>query len=95
MLKNQIWYGLALGLLIPFVICYIIFFAFDAFNPWYNLYPFIEHMKLAGIILRLCVIANMFFFIPFKKRPKMYFLRGVLIATVFYAILIVTIHLST
>ncbi len=89
---NKVYWGLLVGLLCPLLALLMIYAGVDHNIDLTDIDHFKLNMKLISPFLRLSLIANMLFFIPFGHKPKVRFLRGLIGATILYGIIIVIIH---
>lgn len=87
---NQPIVGLILGLFMPllgFIVVYFIMgrgMDFESFTTRVSNSP-----KLAGTVITLSVLANLVPFLLFSRRRMDYAVKGVVIATVLYAVLFI------
>ena len=85
---DKFWIGLLLGIVIPFIAMYI--FYVDVFKD----YTFNEYMAKAKQlniltkIMSLCVVPNLGLFFLFDWKRMQNSQKGVLLATLLYAVLI-------
>jgi len=89
---NTMPWGLVVGLLCPAIALLLIYVGVDPDIDFTNMDHLNLNLKRISPFLRLSLIANMIFFIPFKKKPKVKFLRGLIGATILYGIIILIIH---
>ncbi len=90
---DNIFVGLVIGLVAPFIVMYCIFYGGEILHNWYDFGAFYRNHKFTGLTLRPSLIVNLVFIVPYTKRPRMQFLKGIILATLLYAVVIVTIHL--
>lgn len=86
---NKLWLGLVLGIIIP-IITIIIFSLFK--SDVKNLVEFIEFtLSISALsnILSLCALPNLAIFYLFLNKELYYSARGVIFATLLWAILVV------
>jgi hypothetical protein len=86
---NKLWLGLVLGIIIP-IITIIIFSLFK--SDVKNLIEFIEFtLSISALsnILSLCALPNLAIFYLFLNKELYYSARGVIFATLLWAILVV------
>ena len=92
---DNIWIGIALGLLLPLVgmlAYYQINFSGMEF------YLFIRHLKLGNTytsFVTLSLVANLAVFFPFIQKEKYYAARGVLASTIFWAAVVIFLKYFT
>jgi len=79
---DKVWVGIALG-----IICPIIFYAIY--------YLLIDTFGLRKVNVSICVAINLIPFYIFQKKNKNNGLKGVLIATIAYAVLIACLSFFT
>lgn len=89
---NKTYLGVITGLIMPFIVLVIIFTASGNGANLFGL-PFNkETLKLLSPFIRLSLIVNLLFFIPYGKGERTRFLRGLLVSTFVYGIIVVIIH---
>jgi hypothetical protein len=89
---NKIYWGFLVGLIVPCIAVIIIYLRVDPDMDLTDLDHLHLNLKRLSPFLRLSLIANMIFLIPFGHKPKVKFLRGLIGATILYGIVIVIIH---
>ena len=91
--RNAPIFGLILGIIFPILGMVVVFLLLGSGNTFGG---FVEGMianhKTAGKVLSLSIIANIIPFIFFTSRRLDYTARGILIATMLYAVLIVLLR---
>jgi hypothetical protein len=91
---DNFFLGLALGLLCP-VIAMVLFFYFKAdvhnLNTFWN---FLIGTQILSKLISLCVIPNLLIFFLFIWTDKLISARGVVYATLFYAIVVFVVKFS-
>lgn len=86
---NKLYVGLVLGLLVPVIALFIYNQAFfDHLSPWEFLQIMITKRKISAVI-SLGVLPNLLVFFIFIRLNYLYSARGVLAATLVYALLAV------
>ena len=86
---NKMYVGLVLGLLVPLIALLVInLAAFDHLSPLEFLQYLISYRKLSAVI-SLGVIPNLLVFFIFIWLNYLYSARGVLAATIIFALLVV------
>jgi hypothetical protein len=86
-LKKEVFIGLSIGLLANIAGSYLYIYLFSA----YNLEETIQHalaQDVLGNIIALGAILNLFVFFVFIKKNQIYRARGVVLATVVSALII-------
>ncbi len=89
---NKIWIGLIVGILAPIVTLIIVY---NTKNETKEFFEFIAYLKMMGVYLKLlsmCVIPNLFFFFVFIWRKYLAGARGVLFATILYALFVIILN---
>ncbi|MFT5512132.1 MAG: hypothetical protein ACI8SE_000527 [Bacteroidia bacterium] len=89
---NKLSWGVLVGLLAPFLALTLIYLGVDPEIDFTDKDHLTLNLTRLSPFLRLSLIANMLFFIPFGHRPKVKFLKGLIGATMLYGIVIVIIH---
>ena len=92
---NNMWLGLALGLIVPWIVMlvyYRINYSYLSANSF--LYKTVFLDKVFVPLLSLCVVGNLLVFFIFIWSDKLNSARGVLFATILYAITVFAIKLS-
>lgn len=89
---NKVSWGVLVGLLAPALALVVIYLGVDPGIDFADKDHFTLNLTRLSPFLRLSLIANMLFFIPFGHKPKVRFLRGLIGATILYGIVIVIIH---
>jgi hypothetical protein len=89
---NTVLWGLIIGLVVPLVALIIIYLGVDPGIDFSDSDKLVFNLNRLSPFLRLSLIANMLFFIPFGHKPKVRFLRGLIGATILYGIVIIIIH---
>ena len=85
---NKTYLGALAGFIIP-LIAITIFITFSEFElDWANQGNTTLNLKRISPFLRLGLIPNMIFFIPYKRTFPNKFLRGVILSTFLYGIAI-------
>lgn len=85
---NKTYLGAIVGLLVP-AIAITIFVLFSEFElDWANQGNHKLNLKRLSPFLRLGLIPNMIFFIPFRRPFPYKFLRGVILSTFVYGLAI-------
>ena len=90
MKKNASLFGLALGLIMPFlglVIFYFIFFKTNTFSAYMDV--FFSNSKEAPKLLSLAILFNLIPFLYYNSKRLDMTVRGVVVATMLYAVLII------
>jgi len=88
---NRLWIGLIPGLLVP-MISFFVFSIFKSKTIHIILYiKFVMSFSVLSKILSLCVIPNLAVFYFFINKEFYYSARGVILATLIWAIFIVII----
>ncbi len=88
---NNIYLGIILGLIIPFISVFLVYkIRFNQYNPDEFINLFIQR-KLLSSLLSLCVIPNLLVFMIFIWLNFLYSARGVLLSTFLVGFIIVGI----
>jgi len=90
MKRNVSLLGLLIGLVMPFtgmLIIYLIKFGGESFESFFSILT--RNFDAAAMVLSLSILANIIPFIYYTNRRLDLTARGILIATMLYAILIV------
>lgn len=90
-LYNKIVTGLVLGIFLP-VICTMLFYVVK--HPAKSFYDFlvlVTEMNVMSPILSLCALPNLGIFYLFLNKEWWYSARGVLLATLLWALLVFTV----
>ena len=86
---NNVWLGLALGLIIPFITIIIFSLFKSADNNFIEFIEFALSISALSNILSLCALPNLAIFYLFLNKELYYSVRGVIFATLILAILVV------
>lgn len=89
---NTVWWGVLVGLVVPFLALLLIYLGVDPDIDFTDKENLTLNLTRLSPFLRLSLIANMLFFIPYGQKSKVQFLRGLIGATILYGIVIVIIH---
>jgi hypothetical protein len=89
---NKVYWGIILGLVTPLIVIIAIYIGVGAELELMNPDRLRFNLKFLSPFMRLSLIANMLYFIPYTKVRKNQLLKGLLIATFLYGIVIVIIH---
>lgn len=89
---NKVSWGVLVGLVAPFLALVMIYLGVDPDIDLADKEKLTMNLTRISPFLRLSLIANMLFFIPFGHKPKVRFLRGLIGATLLYGIVIIIIH---
>jgi len=85
---NQLWLGLLLGTLIPFI-AFLFFFISNKFTTDFTTYiNSVAKMSIMSGVLSLCALPNLLIFFIFIWRNLYYSARGVIFATMIWAIIV-------
>lgn len=90
-LYNRLLTGFVLGLFVP-VVCVLLFYLVK--HPAKSFYDFlvlVTQMNVMSPILSLCALPNLGIFYLFINREWWYSSRGVLLATLLWAVLVFTV----
>lgn len=88
---NNMPLGIVVGLILPFIVL-ILFVLIGGFDIDWDTVMDVNNLVMISPMLRLSLIINLIFFIPYGNRPKNQFLKGLIISTLLYGALIVFIH---
>ncbi len=89
---NNVYWGIALGILTPLLVIIAIYIGVGAELELTNPDRLRFNLKFLSPFMRLSLIANMLYFIPYTKARKNQLLKGLLISTFLYGIVIVIVH---
>lgn len=89
---DKVYIGVLVGLLVPFLALTTLYLSTDVDLDWASRESLVLNLKVMSPYLRLSLIANMIFFIPFSKKSRNRFLRGLIGAMFIYGLIIVIIH---
>lgn len=91
---NNIWLGLVLGLIVPWIVM-LIYYRINYYYLSANdfLYKTVFMERVFVPLLSLCVLGNLLAFFLFIWTDKLLSARGVLFATILYAIAVFAIKL--
>ncbi|MBO6516927.1 MAG: hypothetical protein JJ975_10290 [Bacteroidia bacterium] len=89
---NKIYWGILFGLIVPAIVMFVAYRKGNIPLEWANKADWKMNMKILNPFLRLSLIPNMLFFIPYGKWPRNQLLKGLLISTFLYGIVIVVIY---
>ena len=91
---NKLWVGLLSGLILPMIAFY---FGWKIKYPETGFVEYLEILKILGIFLKvssLCVAINLILFYPFLNSNRFLATRGVLMATLIYALVIMLVEMT-
>lgn len=86
---NNLWLGLALGLAIPIITIFIFSFFKSDVDNFKSYIEFVWSISALSNILSLCAIPNLAIFYLFLNKELYYSVRGVIFATLIWAVLVV------
>ena len=89
---DKVFFGVLIGLLVPFLALMTIYIYTDVDLDWSSKESLVLNLKVMSPYLRLSLIANMLFFIPFSNKSRNRFLRGLIGAMFIYGLIIIIIH---
>ncbi len=89
---NKVYWGFIVGIVAPLVAMSILYFGSGANIDFGNTDNLSLNLKFLSPFVRLSLVVNMIFFIPYGKSPKIKFLRGLIAATFIYGFIIIWIH---
>ena len=87
---NKLWVGLIIGILFPIVV-FLLMATLLIRRPLSEIFDFARNMALINPIIALSAIFNLAFFYFFLNRKQFNAARGVILATILYAIAVVWI----
>ncbi len=92
---NVFWIGLILGLILPFI-CFLAFYLIKfAQVPFGEFLVYSAKMRALPKVLSLCAIPNLIIFYIFLQKEYWRATRGVIAATLLYAVAVLAIKLFT
>lgn len=86
---NNIWLGLSLGLAIPVITIFVFSFFKSDVDNFKSYIEFVWSISALSNILSLCAIPNLAIFYLFLNKELYYSVRGVIFATLIWAVLVV------
>ncbi len=92
---NKIWIGLVLGIVLPFFVMFIFYLSTYSFL---TVPDFLRRMAFAAIffkLLSLCAVINLGVFFLFYKTRNDRAARGVIMATLLFAVAVIINQLTT
>jgi hypothetical protein len=88
---NKMWTGLALGIVLPLAVFFLIYLFGYSKTPWGEFLEYALVMKALPKILSLCVIPNLAVFYLFLNKEYWRATRGVIVATLLATLAVVVI----
>ena len=88
---NKFWIGLTLGFVLPLVVFFLIYFIGYSKTNFSKFLEYAIMREALTKILSLCVFPNLAIFYLFLNKEFWYATRGVITATLFFAISIAVI----
>lgn len=83
---NKTPYGFALGLLLPAATaCLFYRFAYHGFKTFSEFLDALVFLDSASMLLAVCALSNLAFFLIFAQLNKLKIARGLFLATILYA----------
>ena len=89
---NKVYWGIIFGILTPLAVIITMYIGVGADLDLTDMDRLRFNLKFLSPYMRLSLIANLLFFIPYTQSRKNQLLKGLLIATFLYGIVIVVIH---
>lgn len=92
---NKLYIGLLIGIILPLITCYVIFYF--RFGDRLSLMEFLDGLiKLQGFtkLLSISAIPNLLVFLMAIKMERLLAARGIVTATLLYAIIVIILRFA-
>ncbi|MCB9263018.1 MAG: hypothetical protein H6607_11645 [Flavobacteriales bacterium] len=91
---NKMYWGLIIGFIAPLIVLYILFSQTGMLENWHDFSAFTYNLKATGTLILPSILVNFLFAIPYNNKPRIKFLRGIIVITLIYAIFAVISYAS-
>ena len=88
---NQVYFGLAPGLIFPALIVYLFYLNNYSYVPLMRFLTVLAENDILTKVISICVLVNLIVFFFFIRKNYLYGARGVMIATFIYVLAVVTL----
>ncbi|MDD5570750.1 MAG: hypothetical protein PHD97_06280 [Bacteroidales bacterium] len=85
---DNIWFGVSLGVFVPLVALIIFYFGEYKGMGVCEFFSLMKGMNIFTKVLSLCVVPNLGLFFIFIRKNFLFSARGVLFATLIYALIV-------